>query len=161
MSRFEGPLKSSHGSAPEFKVGKQNALSYYRELWKIAVADARAGWTAHKLATTIPGPLLGFLASALVTRGLHNVAQVLQAITISILVFLALIGITFLASMVRSPRLLNDQKDEAIRSLQKPPQTQLEEQRRQIVIGAILVHGEDARVILRHLCAVGRIQQGH
>lgn len=130
---------------------------YYRTIAQMAVAETKAFWTAHKIATILPAPVIGFLISTVLTHGLHSWRQLLQAVVLSVLGFLAALTLTFMVSLARSPKLLDDKQNDTIRSLAKPPHTALQEYRLQTARSAIERHGQNAIILLRHLRAVGKI----
>jgi hypothetical protein len=70
----------------------------------MALRNAKAFWSGYKIVTSLPAPLIGFWASALF-RGLHNWRDAVQAIVISLLCFLAAVGLTFIVSLFRAPML--------------------------------------------------------
>lgn len=84
--------------------------AYYLEFWKIAVKDFKTFWTAQRIVTSVPAPLIGFITSAVVSKGLHSFMAFIQAVEISLLSGVAGFALTMLASLVRAPKLLNDQR---------------------------------------------------
>lgn len=91
--------------------------SYYLEVGKTAVKDVRGFWTAHKIVTSVPSPVIGFLVSLILTKGLHSWMQFWQAVETSILSFVAGLVLTILVSLAKAPKLLNDQRLGQIKEL--------------------------------------------
>ncbi len=141
---------------------KRSLLTYYKTVWRIAVKDATAFWSDHKIVTSLPAPLIGFLAWS-VFKGLNSWKDVMQAAIVSVLFFLAAIGLTFIFSLVKAPKLLDDERQAAIRAkdaqitehactigrLTKPKRTASEQHYYEISKAAIQKHGDAARTILR------------
>ena len=90
-------------------------LAYYRKVWKTAVADAVAFWTTHKIATTLPGPIIGFAATWVVLGGIRSWMDFWRAVEIAALSGLSGFMITLLVSLARAPKLLNDERLSDIR----------------------------------------------
>lgn len=91
--------------------------SHYREVWKFAFKDAKAFWSAHRIATSVPSPTIGFIASAIVTKGIHNSMDLRQAIEVSVLSGAAGFLITFIVSLVKAPKLMDDERLAEIQKL--------------------------------------------
>jgi hypothetical protein len=83
--------------------------AYYWKVLKIAIKDWKAFWTAHKIITTVPAPVIGFLISAWII-GLRSLISLRQAIEISLLSGLAGFVLTMLLSLVKAPKILHDQQ---------------------------------------------------
>jgi len=84
--------------------------TYYAELWNIAIKDVRAFWTAHKLITSLPAPLVGFLISIILSKGVHSWMDFLQAVEVSLLSGAAGFTLTMIVSLVKAPKLLDDKR---------------------------------------------------
>ena len=102
----------------------------------------------------------------------------MYALIISALSFLASLGLTFLVSLVRAPKLLDDENQAAIRlsneqntrqaselailnqKIAKPPRTAAEQYRYDLAKTAIKKLGQEAELILRHLQVHGKIILG-
>jgi hypothetical protein len=118
--------------------------------------DARAFWSAHRIATSIPAPLVGFIAWG-VFKGLNSLTDIMQASLVSIASSLFAFVATVIVSLVRAPRTINDRKLEVIRSLTPSPLSPIQKQRLQVVKDAIDKHGDDVKSLLRHILVFGRI----
>ncbi len=149
--------------------------AYTRRLWHAAVTDAKAFWTDHKVATTLVGGFVGFLASA-VFKGLDGRLQVFQALIVSVLSALGGVLVTFVLSIAKAPKLLDDERiaeikkrdDEhnetrekfaaevsdlrsQIQNLMPPKRTSAEEQKHREARAALANLGPNAGAALRHL----------
>jgi hypothetical protein len=81
----------------------------------------------------------------------------MQAVFVSIIGFLVVLGLTAIMSVVKAPKLLDDRRQASIRSLTKPKRTATEQERFRIVETAATEYGDDAAKILRHLRTFGKI----
>lgn len=110
-------------------------------------------------ATSIPAPLIGFIASS-AFKGLHGAVDIVQAVLVSLACSMAAYILTVLVSLARAPKLLDAKRQETIRSLTPPPLTQIQKHRLQAVKDAVEKHGPDATATLRYLRVFGRITLG-
>jgi len=138
--------------------------AYYHDVWRLAVAETKAYWTAHKLVTTIPGPLLALLAWT-VFRGVPKRGDVMQVAIVSIIGFLAALGLTFLVSFVRAPKLLDDTRQSKISELNehnrqllsRPKRSPSEQHHYEQAKAALDELGLPAAIVLRHLEKHGQL----
>lgn len=138
--------------------------AYYHEVWKLAVSETKAFWTAHKLVTTIPGPLLALLGWT-IFRGIPKRGDVMQVAIVSIVLFLATVGLTFLVSVIRAPKLLDDTRQSKISELNehnrqllsRPKRSPSEQHHYEQAKAALDELGPTAAIVLRHLEKHGRL----
>jgi hypothetical protein len=153
-------------------------LKYYGAVWRIAVRDARAFWTAHKIVTTVPATVIGLVMTIVVKGGLYSGRDVMETLAISALSFLGSLGLTFLVSAIKAPKLLDDERQTAMQNqtalsatqtieiarlnqaLAKPARTPVQEHHYELAKSALSKHGSEARLLLRHLRLHGTIKIG-
>jgi hypothetical protein len=139
-------------------------LAYYREIWTIVLGDAKAFWTAHKVATTLPSPLISLLAWTLLKR-VPAWSDLMQIAIVCVVVFLASLSLTVLVSLCRAPKLLDDTlRTEIRRVLEKnthvqasPERTPAEERHYNAARVALSELGQEAANLLRQLNSYGEL----
>jgi hypothetical protein len=145
-------------------------LAYYKTIWRTAATDAKAFWSGHRIMVFLTGPLIGLLASSALKKGVHgwdSWDDIMHTVLISVLCFLATIVLTFIVSLIRSPKILDDERQNVISTrdaqivkqdstieqlksaLANPKKTPAELHCYNLARAALTRHGESAKGALR------------
>jgi hypothetical protein len=96
---------------------KESVLQKYQaRIWLKAKLETKEFWTAHRTSTLIASPILATVFWAMF-RNWKSWTFLMQTVAISIFVFLALLGLTFLISCIRAPALVDGDSQTVIREM--------------------------------------------
>jgi hypothetical protein len=138
-------------------------LSYYRQLWRTAITDFQSFWNAHRIVTSVPAPIIGFLVSLILSRGIHTLANFWTALETAAISALAALSLTLSVSLFRAPKLLDDKRSSEIRELTTANQAFLQERNRArdhrytAAKTALAQLDPKALIVLRHLANHGSL----